>query len=111
MRNRKVCFILLPVAFMASSGLVAAEDVRGVKLPQQGLRVIEEKCLVCHNRKRIDEAMRERRDVDRIMRRMEQKGARLTEQERRVIGHFWKQKLFKGEVGETPAKEGGGFSR
>ena len=74
--------------------VLAEEDVRGVKLRQQELKVIEEKCLVCHNRQRIEAAAAERRDMDRILRRMEQKGVVLTEQERQVMGHFRGQKVF-----------------
>lgn len=59
------------------------------------LRVIEEKCLVCHNRERIDRAVRERRDLEKIQRMMEKKGAVLTEKDREVLGHFWKQNPLK----------------
>jgi hypothetical protein len=76
------------------AGTAAAEDVRGVKLRQQELKVIEEKCLVCHNRQRIDAAAAEKRDMDKILRRMEQKGVVLTERERQVMGHFKGQKVF-----------------
>jgi hypothetical protein len=55
------------------------------------MRVIDEKCLVCHNRQRIDQAVRERRDMEKIQRLMERKGAVLTPKEREVMGHFWKQ--------------------
>ncbi|BDV41325.1 hypothetical protein GURASL_02480 [Geotalea uraniireducens] len=79
----------------------AAEDVRGITLPQQGLKVVEEKCLVCHNRKRIDEAVQKRQEMAKIMRRMEQKGVRLTERDRMVIGHFWNQSPFQKQGG-TP---------
>lgn len=81
------------------AGTVAAEDVRGVKLRQQELKVIEEKCLVCHNRQRIDAAAAEKRDMDKILRRMEQKGVVLTEQERQVMGHFKGQKVFSPPSG------------
>jgi hypothetical protein len=70
-------------------------DVRGVVLKQEELKVVEEKCLVCHNRQRIDTAIRERREMEGILKAMEQKGTVLTEQERKVIGHFWGQKVFK----------------
>jgi hypothetical protein len=70
-------------------------DVRGVALKQEGLKVIEEKCLVCHNRQRIDDAVRERREMESILKAMEKKGAAVSEQERKVIGHFWGQKVFK----------------
>jgi len=77
----------------------AQDDVRGVKLHQQELKVIEEKCLVCHNRQRIDAAAKEQRDMENILRRMEQKGVTLTEQDRRVMGHFWGKKMLKSPTG------------
>jgi hypothetical protein len=85
--------LLAPSAF-------GQEDVRSVKLHQQGLKVIEEKCLVCHNRQRIDAAIKERKDMERVMSRMEKKGVVVTEKERRVIGHFWQQP-FKPKGTET----------
>jgi hypothetical protein len=79
---------------------VAQEDVRGVHLRQQGLKVIDEKCLACHNRQRIEDAVRQRKDMEKITLLMEKKGAVLTENERQVMNHFWRKKLFKTkEVG------------
>ncbi|GFE56626.1 hypothetical protein [Geobacter sp. AOG1] len=97
-----VSHILGPAVMVLAvlAGTVAAEeDVRGVKLRQQELKVIEEKCLVCHNRQRIDAAAAEKRDMDRILRRMEQKGVVLTEQERQVMGHFKGQQVFRPPAG------------
>ncbi len=95
----------VPLVLAVTVGTAAAqEDVRGVKLRQQELKVIDEKCLVCHNRQRIDAAVKEQRDMEKILHRMEQKGVTLTEQDRRVIGHFWGQKVFKSpEGGTSPA--------
>jgi len=76
---------------------VGQEDVRKVQLPPEEPKVIEEKCLVCHNRKLIDEAVSQRRNLEKILLQMEKKGVVLTESERRVMGHFWPQKPFKGE--------------
>ena len=66
-------------------------------------RVIEEKCLVCHNRQRIDEAMRKEKDLKKIQRMMEKKGAALTAKDREVLGHFWKQNPLREK--RVPAKE------
>lgn len=65
------------------------------------MRVIEEKCLVCHNRERIDEAMRKERDLKKIQRMMEKKGAALTAKDREVLGHFWKQNPLKEKRGRV----------
>jgi hypothetical protein len=87
----------------------AQQDVRGVQLGQQGLKVIDEKCLVCHNRQRIEDAVRQRRDMEKITVLMQKKGAVLTEHERQVMNHFWRKKLFKTkeEKGVFPGQQGG----
>lgn len=79
----------------AISTAAAQQEVRGVQLRQQGLKVIDEKCLVCHNRQRIEDAVRQRKDMEKITLLMEKKGAVLTEKERQVMNHFWRKKLFK----------------
>jgi hypothetical protein len=93
----KIFRIIFPlVAVMVSASIAASqEDVRGVKLRGEGLKVIEEKCLVCHNRQRIDAAVKERLEMEKILRRMEKKGTVLTEKEHQVMGHFWGQKMYK----------------
>ncbi|MCM2357791.1 MAG: hypothetical protein NDI77_06560 [Geobacteraceae bacterium] len=105
--------LILLIAPLLAVPAAAQEEVRKVKPAQPALKVIEEKCLVCHNRKRIDEAVQERKDLEKILRRMEQKGVVLTESERRVMGHFWPQQPLKGKKGETPPpeKKGAGFPR
>lgn len=85
-----VCLFAVP-SFAQEKGT----DVRGVVLKQEELKVIEAKCLVCHNRQRIDDAVKERKEMESIVKAMEQKGAVITDQERKVIGHFWGQKVFK----------------
>lgn len=101
MRNGSFATILAFATVVAVVPALGQEDVRSVKLRQQGLKVIEEKCLVCHNRQRIDAAKKERKDIDRIMSRMEKKGVVVTAKERRVIGHFWQQKVYKDRGTET----------
>ncbi len=103
------CVILVVMAGTAQPA-VAQQDVRGVQLRQQGLKVIDEKCLVCHNRQRIEEAVRQRKDMERITRLMEKKGAALTENERQVMNHFWRKKLFKSKAESGPSGKQGGVS-
>ncbi len=105
--------MMMVLVALAAAPALAQQDVRGVKPPEPALKVIEEKCLICHNKKRIDAAIRERKDMEKILRRMEKKGAVLTENERRVMGHFRYEKPLKGQEGETTPQEkkGSGFSR
>lgn len=78
--------ILLACLFAVPAS--AQEDVRKLNPEQPETKVIEEKCLICHNRKRIDEALEQRRDMDKILVQMEKRGAVLTDQERQVMGVF-----------------------
>ena len=92
---------LLFIPALAAWTSASQEEVRGVKTTAPELKVIDEKCLNCHNRKRIDEAVRERKDMEKVLTSMEKKGVVLTEKDRSVIGHFWQQKLFKERKGEA----------
>ena len=88
--------ILSMVTMMVSvSPALAQQDVRGVKLRGEEIKVVEEKCLSCHNEQRIDKAVKERRDMDEILKKMGKKGVVLTDRERQVMGHFWGQKMYK----------------
>jgi len=92
--------VLLFALFFSASYSVAAnaqQDVRGVRLQSDATRIFEEKCLGCHNRKLIDEAVKNRRNMEQVLRDMEKKGVVLTDKEKRVIGHFQGQKMFKEE--------------
>jgi len=57
--------------------------------------VLDEKCLACHNRQRIDAALKERKNMEIITRRMEKKGVALSERDRQVLGHFWQKNPLK----------------
>jgi len=94
---RRDFLILLALLFAAAhAGAGDRVEVRGIAPHQEGLKVIEEKCLNCHNRERIDAAMKARRKMDRILARMEKKGVSLTDRERMVMGIYWKKDPFKG---------------
>jgi len=102
---------VVALAFLAGAQGAArgAQDVRKVKLPQPELKVVEEKCLVCHNHQRIDAAREAQRDTEAILRRMETKGVKLTARDRQVIGHFLSSP-FKGGDREA-GTEGGGRAK
>ena len=110
MQNGRMVFLTFLMLFSAGH-LQAADqqDVRRVDIGPPELKVIEEKCLICHNHQRIDAARRERRNVEGILRKMESKGVKLTTKDRQVIGHFLSSP-FKGESyegthsGKSPPK-------
>src|SRR5512138_1219535 len=70
-------------------------QVQGIAYHEQGLKVVEEKCLFCHNRQRIDAAVKSRQDMEKVLKKMEGKGVVLTDKDRQVMGHFWKKSPFK----------------
>ena len=107
MMTSKISHIIFSIllATVPAAPSLAQEDVRGVKLRGEELKVIEEKCLACHNRQRIDKAIKEREEMVQLIKRMEKKGVVLTKKEHQVIGHFWGQKLYKTEDAETKPKQ------
>jgi hypothetical protein len=99
------CMIFMVTIMATTIPAAAQEDVRGVKLHgDEGSKVIEEKCLACHNRQRIDKAIKEREEMVQVIKRMEKKGVVLTEMEHQVIGHFWGQKLYDTKDTRTKSK-------
>ncbi len=102
MRNVPFINLTLMIMLFCAVSAFAQEDVRKVKLTPPQQKVIDEKCLVCHNKKRIEAAINERKDMEKILRRMEVKGVVLTDTERRVMGHFWPQQPLKEKKGAAP---------
>jgi len=86
-----------------------SQDVRKVKLAQPEQKVVDEKCLVCHNHQRIDAAREAQRDTEAILRRMEAKGVRLTSRDRQVIGHFLSSPFKQGD--REAGTQGGGKAK
>ncbi|NJC87005.1 MAG: hypothetical protein FIB02_00490 [Desulfuromonas sp.] len=58
--------------------------------------IIEKRCTICHTRERVDAAMRNQADLDALLRRMIERGAIISERDRKVLGTFWGSPL-KGE--------------
>lgn len=96
--------IAILIFLVSSYSMAAAAEKKPLgahgAMESEAFKVIDEKCLVCHNRRRIDTAMNNRRDMEKIQKIMEGKGAALTEKERQVLGHFWKQNPFKEKARE-----------
>ena len=95
MRPLTFTMIILLLSLSPLTLPAAQEDVRGISLRRQGNRVIDEKCLACHNRQKIEAAVKERKNMEAITRRMEKKGVALSDRDRQVLGHFWQQNPLK----------------
>jgi len=98
----------LPIAILLaffSVGLAQSAD----KLPQDGSNlgnvrggdfkqahsIIDKKCTKCHTKEKIDFALSSGKDMIRIQKEMEKRGAKLNANEREVLGIYWKQDPLK----------------
>jgi uncharacterized membrane protein len=53
--------------------------------------IIDKKCTSCHSKDKINIALTSGKDMIAVQKEMEKRGARLTSNERDVLGIFWKQ--------------------
>lgn len=89
---------LVAVSLLCSS-LWAAEPLGGVTNmgnvrggdKQAAQSIIEKKCTTCHSGKIVEAAVFANKDMSRIQREMEKKGAKLDASERDVLGIYWKE--------------------
>lgn len=100
-----IAFTLMLASMAAAAPEEGASNLGGHGRKEDALRVIEEKCLVCHNRQRIETALDERKEMEKIQSSMEQKGVVLTDKEREVLGHFWRQNPLKGKKEQPPTSK------
>ena len=78
------------VAAVAPQGFTNMGNVKGGDLvPAQS--IIDKKCTKCHSSKIVEDAIFANKDMGKIQREMEKKGAKLDANERDVLGIYWKQ--------------------
>lgn len=95
-------FVTSVMVLAAGAAIAAEPPLAGKNLGrvtggefQQARQILEAKCVACHNQKRIEEALQKRRDMERVVRKMEGKGVLITAKEREVLNHFWHKNPFK----------------
>jgi len=93
--------LALPVA--ASAAVRGELDLDAIKSEKAFQEIIDRRCTVCHTRERIDAARREKRDLAEIQRQMEERGAILTPEDKKIMGTFWGSPLKSAE--EKPSTE------
>jgi len=89
---------LMSVPLFCSS-LFAAGEPQGVKNMgnvkggdvTQAQSIIEKKCTKCHSGKVVEAAIFANKDMIKIQKEMEKRGARLDASERDVLGIYWKE--------------------
>ncbi|WP_303721841.1 hypothetical protein [Malonomonas rubra] len=97
--KKLVLFGLLSLCLL---GTAAAEEGSFVKYQQ----ILDEKCSQCHTRLRIEEASKQGADLDAIIDKMIRMGAKLDEQDRKVMGVFWgREKEEKSAMAEAAPDE------
>ncbi len=86
MKIRFAAFMLtlLVAAFAQAAGA-------GNDLEKQATEIIELRCTKCHTDAQIKAAVSAGKDMGAIVEQMEQRGAKLTGNEKEVIGIFWKE--------------------
>lgn len=84
----KIRFATL-VLTLCVAAAVQAEDK---DLEKQASEIIELRCTKCHTNAQINAAFTAGRDMDAIVQQMEERGAKLSGNEKEVLGIFWKKK-------------------
>ena len=101
---RQSLILTLALALFCSTTLLAAQEA-----PTSGSNlgsvtggdfgkahfVIDNKCISCHTAQRIEEALAAGKSMQEIQQRMEQKGVKLSPNERSVLGIFWNETPLK----------------
>ena len=103
--TRLLLALALLAALVAPSAVAAVPAVPGEALPFEGAatfqETVEARCTVCHTRERVDAAMRAQKDLDPLLQHMIERGAILSDRDRKVLGAFWGSPL-KGESPPAP---------
>jgi cytochrome c553 len=103
--NRVLLGLALTALLAGSQVIAAVPAVPGEALPFEGAatfqETIEARCTVCHTRERVDEAMRNQADLDKLLQHMVERGAILSERDRKVLGTFWGSPM-KGDAPPPP---------
>ncbi|MBE0597955.1 MAG: hypothetical protein IH614_11860 [Desulfuromonadales bacterium] len=80
-----VLWLLLTV----QAGLAGEQLGAHFRAPDEFQQVIDTRCLNCHDRQRIEQAIRRQMALDPLQNRMLGHGAILTQGDREILGTFW----------------------
>jgi hypothetical protein len=87
----KANHILIGSILLCATGAWAAQQPAKQVDSRTAHRILETKCTKCHTVQVIDVALGAHKDMAKIQKVMEGKGASLSASEREVLGIFWKQ--------------------
>jgi len=86
---RRISLFIALTLLLGTTPLLAAESVNQEEFDQ----IINEQCVKCHTRDRIDQAIRNGDNVEAILEKMLRFGVKLNERDRNVLGTFWGEPL------------------
>lgn len=99
--NRVFLGLVVAAVMAAAPAVAAVSAVPGNAGPFEGAatfqETIEARCTICHTRERVDEAIRAQEDLEPLLQHMIERGAILSERDRKVLGTFWGSPL-KGDA-------------
>ena len=107
--NKAVGFLLVLACVVLAHGPALAvpgvdHDVHRVPGNDEFQSTIESRCTICHTRSRVDKAIGEEADIDALLELMIERGAILSERDRKVLGTFGGSPLQDGEPESPDAK-------
>ena len=95
----KIRFATLVLTLLVAAAAQAAGESKD--LEKQASDIIELRCTKCHTDAQINAAVSAGKDMDAIVEQMEQRGAKLSGNEKEVLGIFWEKKK---ELVKKPAR-------
>ncbi len=91
--NKLLAALFLVGASLAAPAMAAVSPAPAGVVPTEGAaafqETIEARCTVCHSRERVDEAIRAQKDLTPLLQHMVERGAIISERDRKVLGTFW----------------------
>lgn len=99
--------VTVPLLLLAVIGMATAQQIKSPPTSGHALggvtggkfgkaqAVIQSKCISCHGAKVIEDAIAAGKNMQKIQQRMEQKGVKLSANDRTVLGVFWHQTPLK----------------
>lgn len=89
-------FILLPGSAVALQG--ETHNVHRLQDNSEFQNTIEARCTICHTRARVDDAIGSQADLDALLQLMIERGAIVSERDRKVLGTFWGSPLKEDDA-------------
>jgi anaerobic selenocysteine-containing dehydrogenase len=87
---RRITALLALALLVGSTPLLAADQI---DTQEEFNKIINEQCVKCHTRDRIDQAIKNGEKVEAILEKMLRFGVKLTERDQNVLGTFWGEPL------------------